>query len=233
MKRLLIALSLFTAVLSSCDKMHDIIHVDAYILSYVSLSDELEALYNETNEDSVSFTINDCFMYEYLGTEPYACAHSLREKRKNISSTGGIFCRFDKARYIGLRQKYNDFGYSPAAEVGDYSSCDENYAIKDEIRSIFIVSDTDWDASHSAGTSLNDVFEIEYNSLYPFITNGYDESLLCPVRKPLSTLKQEDLVLLTGVLKFYAKRPDNSTKHTLTITLSDDSGLKRTVKTVI
>jgi len=87
---------------------------------------------------------------------------------------------------------------------GKYLLPGSNMAVAEAFRSISVVSDTDFDAEHLAGTSLDDIICLRSESAYEYIRSSYkqeDEYVNC--RKTLDKLKQDDMTLMryTAVFK--------------------------------
>ena len=105
------------------------------------------------------------------------------------------------------------------------------------IHAIEIKSSADWDAEHPAGDSLNDLFTIDFESLYPYIKQGWiDYPTFTHISKPLSQLEEEDLMLLKINSTLYVNNPDilliseklptTAGTHTIFVTLTLDTGEK-------
>ena len=105
------------------------------------------------------------------------------------------------------------------------------------IHKIDIKSSADWDAEHSAGDSLNDLFTIDFESLYPYIKQGWvDYPTFTHISKPLSQLEEEDLMLLrinstyeenkTDITLTTSTLPTTTGTHTIFVTLTLDTGEK-------
>ena len=110
-----------------------------------------------------------------------------------------------------------------------------------DIVSINVVSNTDFDEQHPAWTSLNDIIRfvgisvseyLQSNYTYQYYWDDKQDSLIVgypyhsPVNKLLSEMTAEDFRFLTpviGVLHF-EKEPTVSKKHGLTITIKFDNG---------
>ena len=107
----------------------------------------------------------------------------------------------------------------------------------EKICSINIKSDLAWDTAHPAGDSLNDLFTIDFESLYPYIKQGWvDYPTFTHISKPLSQLEEEDLMLLKINSTLYVNNPDilliseklptTAGTHTIFVTLTLDTGEK-------
>lgn len=110
-----------------------------------------------------------------------------------------------------------------------------------------LVSDSDFDERHGAGTSLSDIVRFVGASAYDYIQSGcttsYDwrtppaiyetphlkgwfcELGYAPVEKLLSELGKDDLVLIDPLFFLnFEKRPTLSKTHNLMLTVTDDKG---------
>ena len=107
----------------------------------------------------------------------------------------------------------------------------------EKICSINIKSDLAWDTAHPAGDSLNDLFTIDFESLYPYIKQGWvDYPTFTHISKPLSQLEEEDLMLLrinstyeenkTDITLTTSTLPTTTGTHTIFVTLTLDTGEK-------
>ena len=105
----------------------------------------------------------------------------------------------------------------------------------EKICSINIKSDLAWDSAHPAGDSLNDLFTIDFESLYPYIKQGWvDYPTFTHISKPLSQLEEEDLMLLrinstyeenkTDITLTTSTLPTTTGTHTIFVTLTLDTG---------
>lgn len=133
---------------------------------------------------------------------------------------------------------------------GKYISPSTNWAVLDDFQKITLVSDSDFDEQHKAGTSLADVVNFAGASPYDYIARGYKEGYdwessdiafyldeaksyeygYAPVYGLLSEMTAEDFRLLEP--RFYLEfvlQPTLGKTHNLTLTVTDTSGEKFTV----
>ena len=80
-----------------------------------------------------------------------------------------------KLKYEEKCNLYNDHGGSFKWMTNEKFGCANTQTDRDFL-SIDIVSDSDWDESHPAGTSLNDVFRFASSSPYKYIASRYKKS---------------------------------------------------------
>ena len=67
----------------------------------------------------------------------------------------------------------------------------------DTICSIDIKSNQHWDAEHPADASLNDLFTVDFCTLYPYIQSGWTGgNVLSSISKPVDQLEVDDMTLL-------------------------------------
>ena len=157
-------------------------------------------------------------------------------------------------RYAELREEFGDFNpdasniyvptHSPVSPDALFEDVCEvagparyGWAICEKICALTVTSSADWDAAHPAGASLNDLFEIEYETIYPMIKQGFPGvkpgflgNWITHVQKPLNNLAEDDLWLCTN----YEFIPAISTTslpviggtHTIFVTLTLDTGEK-------
>lgn len=212
-------------LLNSCEKYWDKVQVDSYILSYYKIND-MKWYVKKQQEDSL--VLETCVIGEQ---NPFCSAQSLRKKKWNVPTARNF------KDYDSLRRAYSDIFYTKENTIGPYSYCVDPGAVSDEINEVIVSSDVAWDASHPAGSSLNDLFSIKYASHYPYISSKYKESCIRTVSdnnikigyttKKLSEITSKDLLLLDrgSSLTFYAKRPTHSGKQTISLRLKNNSGL--------
>lgn len=146
-----------------------------------------------------------------------------------------------RQRFHDLCSKYGDVHYNGYMKIerrsttGIYSLYDQNglkepiCATSEVITGVEIVSDMAWDATHPAGTSLNDLFDITYYSFAPYIASGYDAEifkLTYGYTMALSDITAETLSALDAnrTIKFFAPYPASGDAGTLAVTVSLDSG---------
>lgn len=92
---------------------------------------------------------------------------------------------------------YGDTGYGKELLPGS------NRAVAEAFRSISVVSDTDFDAEHPAGTPLDDIVCLRGESAYEYIRSGYArEKEYTNCRKPLRELTPDDRTLMRYTTAF-------------------------------
>jgi hypothetical protein len=154
-------------------------------------------------------------------------------------------------RFHSLTEHFGDTAYNKE------SSSIFHTAIADEFISIDLISDRDFDTSHSAGKSLKDIVKFHGISPYKYITSGYTDEFdwngddipegfdmfsieprtngYHPVYKLLPALTLDDLKLLGKFsnISFTVKPP--SGEHSLTLTFKTATAIKelKTTKTVV
>ena len=154
--------------------------------------------------------------------------------------------QYDK--YMELCEKHRDYEYKHKIEILPFKDKEGNgcgyvkgYTYWDITPvSIDIASNADFDETHPAGTSLNDITLFTTFSPYPFIKNGYTGKEFVKNKKTLDKYTQDDFKLVFclddvstfsedldrdnyGALTF-AKEPTKSKEHTFTVTIKDDYG---------
>ncbi len=101
-----------------------------------------------------------------------------------------------------------------------------------------VTSDTQYDAAHPAGTSLEDIVNIKTYSAKEIIENGYDKSLVVKdeqgcldlqlgheLKMPLEQFNREYRKLIADNLRLNLKTaPDVTSTHRFTVTYRDEDG---------
>jgi hypothetical protein len=144
-------------------------------------------------------------------------------------------------RYAELREEFGDFNpnfcsvYSPPPSyIGTMSPMYEasgrycyRYVLCEKICALTVTSSADWDAEHPAGASLNDLFDIDFYSVYPYIKRGFTGEVLNHQQKPMRELAEDDLWLCAAnceIRLLSASLPTTSGTHTIFVTLTLDTG---------
>lgn len=133
---------------------------------------------------------------------------------------------------------------------GQYINPSTNFAVLDDFRTIALVSDSDFDDQHKAGTSLADIVMFAGASPYDFIACGYRDACnwddvdiefykrgvyayeygYAPVYRRLSEMDAADYRLIhPGFCLVYLEQPTLSKTHNLTLTVTDNKGKAFTV----
>lgn len=95
-----------------------------------------------------------------------------------------------------------------------------------------IVSDDDYDENHPAGTPLDDIVEIKYDSYRPFIESGYKDTstgsgpfYARTETKRISDIVPEDAIFMEpkSMVLIFPDRPTLSKHHRLTLTIKFES----------
>ena len=118
----------------------------------------------------------------------------------------------------------------------------ERTALSDNIVSIHITSDADWDETHPAGTPLDDLFKAYIDSYTEYIRNGYayvgetgpDEGYSGEriIQKPLSEITADELAIIQPDPDFVVlSAPTLAKQHTLTFTLTNSENKTYTLTT--
>jgi hypothetical protein len=134
--------------------------------------------------------------------------------------------------YDELCLKHNDMSYNKTFKLNNPGELPRNEYMGLDFASIRVVSDSDFDKEHPAGTDLGDVIIYFNHSVKKFIDSGYTE--LAPngspdhyFEKKVSKLTVDDLTLLVyyslGNLLFESL-PTLSQTHHLTVTMTTDDG---------
>ena len=134
----------------------------------------------------------------------------------------------DYELYQQLSIKHNDISYDskvpisypPGIVLGVGS------AIYPDWVSISVTCDSDFDASHPAGSELNDIMKGEFQSSFLYIKGGYkDESLTLGKIKPLNEITADDLCMLAWRMTIYfTAKPEIQDKKQISVTVMTNEG---------
>lgn len=200
--------------------MKTIITTICFLSIFISCnkSDKMKVDNIPTKKNLISRYIEPTKVLIFSGGDPFQITASI--EGQPIDST----CN-DYSIYAA---KYGDTCYNdiPYRSIGSISKI---------ITSISIVSDTDFDIEHPAGTPLDNIVYAEASTPYYFINNGYkypdnmavDSSIYCNniIYKLLSELDAEGLILVQPYLHLsFSKFPTLNKTHTLTLTCALESG---------
>ncbi|MBR2947814.1 MAG: hypothetical protein IKC17_04415 [Bacteroidales bacterium] len=212
----------------SCTRSIKNQEISSYIRSYQKIENFSHYYLANPGESESSFS-NRVVKFLFLSCENIlnvGCVHSLRDEEVVMYDKSGS-CEKSASVYDSLRNHYGDTNcpdiFRP--DLSEYTDCSTPSALIDEIVSIVITSDVDWDETHPSGTSLNDIVRVGFASHYPYIQSGYD-SKYCVYDgtdkfyseiKPIVELEDNDLVLLdtNSSLDFYFNLPSHIPACTL------------------
>ena len=164
----------------------------------------------------------------------YLCLYpsNTNTKTYNWKSTGE-----KKDIYDSLCIRNNDMTFNRTVQYVEYPHWGNNY-MAEYIDSIHIVSNSDFDTNHPAGTLLNDIITLKWQTIKNFIDNEYkwldgktgiaEGTLLSNREVQLSALQPNDLILIfNSTIEFdFNKTPTNSKTHYFTVTVFFDTGEK-------
>ena len=133
--------------------------------------------------------------------------------------------------YDSLCTAHNDTKYSAAREryVG------EQFAFPTLFRrmTLSVASDTDYDATHPAGTPLDDVLNVYFYSVKEIVESGYDFDKYPSkgfidghaIQEPLTQFNNEYRKLMGAMFKLsFTKAPAATSVHRFTVTYTDEDG---------
>lgn len=126
------------------------------------------------------------------------------------------------ARYEELANHYGDVNFEASVPEAFPPA-----ALATSFREIHLVSDCDYDADHPAGTPLDDITEVGWQSYAEYIDGGYYGAPLWDYVKRMDRIESNDLRLIVpGTLRFCLTSPqdDPEVVHTLTLRLVDTEG---------
>lgn len=193
-----------------------------WIESYYSIKNNFKNGKINVDDVKLSVTISAGSFYAsasdyiYNGEQKY---YELCEKYGDLKPGGFL-----------LRQYIDPTGLVTARYMGDYAV---ETAIAELITGIEITTEYPWDADHPQGSSLNDIFDVEYVTFYPFVQSGWilDEPKTF-VHKPLEDLCAGDLKLLSsdGIVLSTSVMPPAGERCQLTVKLLFDTGVLSTYR---
>ena len=232
-----IAIVLLTAIMMSSCWQNDYNQITTYgtVGSYVSINRENSKsfLFDYSSYNVLNMYINDnieinlSIFNEYVTDIVY---HAL--------------CQ-DGGAYQECIERFGD--YNPNPQIVSYSRSAGGWYVSsnppmrlmyrctyEKICHIDIKSSQNWDAEHPAGTSLNNLFTANFESLYPYIKRGWEGEIITSIKKPTDQLKEEDLTLLRinsskeennpDITLSTPTRPTTGGTHTIFVTLTLDTG---------
>ncbi len=134
----------------------------------------------------------------------------------------------DYVRYEELCEEMGDVHYNRVVKLnpaGFPMTPELGVSFSPDIVSLQVVSDCEFDASHPAGSSLNDCVSIAYTSLAPYVASGYKENHLRESVVNLNELNTGNLNLLGKMNDSYLvlsfnRLPTETSCHNLTITVA-------------
>ena len=206
--------------------------VNATVEQYVFLTRSNEAMLGDvisvstTGEEFVMglslFGVPDCSIYSvYDNTEEASRYRQLQSKFADNNPTKTIY-RYYKNSNVnnGWRVESGDCIYT---------------CFSDKINKIVITSSHAWDDAHPAGKELNELFTVEFSSLYDYTQRGFTGTPASQYRQVLSDVDASHYALLvlgtnerpldTENMKFTTSVvPSDYKNHTITVTLTLDTG---------
>lgn len=211
------------------DKTFDI---DATVESYVYITRSNEAMLGDVLSASIAggelsiglslFGVPDCSIYSVYDNDENASRYrQLQGKFSDYNTVKSTF-RYYKNSTIdnGWRLESGECRYT---------------CFSDKIEKITITSSHAWDASHHAGTELNDLFTVEFTTLYDYIKRGFIGTPTQKYKQVLSDIDAEYYSLIVlgssdkplnveNMLLRTTTLPSDYQKHTITVNLTLDTG---------
>lgn len=141
----------------------------------------------------------------------------------------GFACTYQTPEGETDNAKYNEYAkyYGDTTYTGRHNMSEREIVCTAPLKSINVVADRDFDESHPAGTSLNDIFTFKYLAYYSFVKNGYkngggDVPAEYPTDSVAVLSKFKGASLFSDYLSplFLNKLPDAPGKYTFTVTLA-------------
>ncbi len=131
----------------------------------------------------------------------------------------GKYIQYNTPEQEALSEKYGDTNFNGFAHI--FVS-----ALSQPLVSVDVVAIDDYNETHPAGSSLNDITIFTYSTYQPFISGGYQgvESTTI-VERRLSDMPTEPLILLKEQFQFYLDQaPTTSEEHKVQVTFTFEDG---------
>jgi hypothetical protein len=162
--------------------------VNAYV--YPTLEDAKTSYYIETWEgvraDSFKLDESSLIIILYFNTPE----EDITRERLYVNELWYQQEKVSMFRKLAIKNKDTSF-----YQDGVFGSC-----LADPIESLNIVSDSDYDDAHPAGTSLNDIIYVEFRSATEFVESGYTNEWYSVKKNPY------DLHFIEPLAQFLAKK---------------------------
>ena len=190
---------------------------DYFIRSYADppTQEEVEAnVYSSVTGDEPQIPLNPIkLVFSYKNSVDIPQDYCLRNYPATPEEKRGIVV-FDS-----LARAHHDTEYNRRGEV--FCSC--LFVRTDRID---VFSDTDYDASHPAGSSLNDLFTLEYRCADDILRSGYDmQHYDWMFNEPVEEFNRKQPTLVTLSFNFWPTvMPEKTAKHRFTITYKNVEG---------
>lgn len=131
-------------------------------------------------------------------------------------------------RFLDIAHRNGDRSYNRYEnfyKYGNRSCCANNYR---EVRVKCL--NAAWDQSHPAGSSLDDLFAIEYSSYAEYVCKGYLEHVqkLQTYRKTLSVLDESDMTMIKPNFSLYYDSTPPPGSYEIEVTLVTTEGVEKT-----
>lgn len=131
-------------------------------------------------------------------------------------------------RFLEIAERNGDRSYNRYETIYQYSS---RSCYIDNFKEVHIkCTNAAWDNLHPAGSSLDDLFEIEYSSYGEYVRKGYpvDFTPLQTYRKTLLELTEDDMFMIFPDFHLYADNIPTSGKQEIQVTLVTTDGEEKT-----
>lgn len=206
-KTLIISTCAIIFSICACNKRPITYQSPGYIALYYSIVGTANVSYGDSTNPTITFWFSDITIY--TGAKEY------------------IFSK--DQRYYDLCVKYGDL--KPGGETcynEDWGFITSGaVAIAEAIDEIHITSSAEWDSTHAAGASLDDIFAVEYISYMPYIRNNYTGEPRTHCKKYLAEIQPGDLYLSAQISFKTESLPTTAQQHTLTVVFVLDTGETR------
>jgi len=173
------------------------------------------------------------FLYMNINSVDIAPTYIINQRTTALLCVYGRYYTGAEAYLLSNDQKYYDL----CVKYGDLKPDGQNCHVDssgfsgtgsasfaEAIDEIHITSSEEWNATHAAGASLDDIFEVEYDSYMPYIRNNYTGEPLSHFCKTLTEIQPGDMYLSNDITLNTESRPTAAQQHTLTVTFVLDTG---------
>ncbi len=147
-----------------------------------------------------------------------------------ITALGERIASYDGEPFERLAAYHGDENYNQEVWVYALGTAEGPAALADNYLSLHVTSDKDWDGAHPAGTPLDDLLLVEFESHAGFIQSGYTTHSQDEKEVRISELTPADLTTIQSdcgsqfMSLFFLQAPDQDEEHTLTVTLTASDG---------
>jgi hypothetical protein len=170
------------------------------------------------------------FIQSYVVLNSFEISPVFEKKKISINCSGERVHPWYQL-YDTFSSHYGDVSYNRRMVPG------LQVCMADTLLYIHVIGHTDYDAAHTAGTSLNDIIEIEFSSPLRYIQSQYKDipqsemkggfrpqDEFSPFRIALDNITKDDLILIYTIMNLnFISYPDNP-NQIITVEIGTSSG---------